>query len=124
MINIESESENSTDNESDENEMIKPSPANLSVGTYYVHVQIMSGKRKCTNYVYAALIQEKLSFEEYGVVGLKSLYASYKHFKLIETDVFTVPLGDILAILPNQLIEKVRNVSKRIFSCRIDVREQ
>ena len=103
---------------------VKPSVSNLNLGTY-VLVKVLSGKRKCTSYLYAAIIQEKLPYDEFQVTGLKSLNSTHLVFKIIENDIFTIPIDDIKAILPTPITEKVGDrITKYKFNRPVDVREQ
>ncbi|KAF2893142.1 hypothetical protein ILUMI_13031 [Ignelater luminosus] len=74
-LNIEPEhAENSTGSEEEDNDdIIYTTPKKRLVkSNTFVLVKFLSGKRKCTIYKYACVVDEVLSESEYNVTGLKS----------------------------------------------------
>lgn len=75
----------------------KPNDTNLKIGSFLL-VNILSGSRKKSKYVYVAIIQD-ISENNYTVNGLKSLDNTKQTFKLQINDVFSVGIEDIIAVL-------------------------
>ncbi|KAL3286012.1 hypothetical protein HHI36_000526 [Cryptolaemus montrouzieri] len=103
--------DNSEDDESideptaDPIEYFEPTLDNIIFGKF-VLVKFLSGSRKKTEFRYVCLIQKVLKDNVFEVVGLKSAH-SRSVFKLVENDVSTVQIGDIVALLPDPKCVKI-----------------
>ncbi|CAH1732694.1 unnamed protein product [Aphis gossypii] len=115
------ESDHIVDEEDDLPEYTEPSDENIAIGSF-VLVKVQSGKRKSTNFVYAAIIQDKLN-NGYRVNGLKAIDTTRQSFKIVENDLFTVDLQDIIALLNTPKIETSGNRVRYKFSHSIDIKE-
>lgn len=78
--------------------------------------------QQSTNFVYAAIIQDKLN-NGYRVNGLKAIDTTRQSFKLVENDLFSVDLQDIIALLNTPKIETSGNSVRYKFSHSIDIKE-
>lgn len=75
----------------------KPDDTNLKIGSFLL-VNVLSGSRKKTKYVYVAVIQD-INKNYYTVNGLKSLDNTKQTFKTQINDTFEVEMEDIIAVL-------------------------
>lgn len=88
--------------EVDETEYLSVHPDNINPGTFIL-VRLKSGKRRSVLYRYVAKVLQlpEADNTDYNVVGLKCVDTAKVLFKEVATDQFTVPLDDIIAILPS-----------------------
>jgi len=107
------ESHHIVDEEDEVPEYTEPSDENIAIGSF-VLVKVQSGKRKSTNFVYAAIIQDKLK-NGYRVNGLKAIDTTRQSFKLVENDLLNVDLQDI-ALLNTRKSETSGNRVRYKFS--------
>lgn len=98
-------------------ECVSPEIELLLPGTY-VLVKFLSGrKRKSTLFKYVCKIKEKFSDNELTVIGLKAANDGVTKFKHVDKD--TVPISDIITILPEPQMEE----NEYYFRSRVDVFE-
>lgn len=75
----------------------KPDNTNLKIRSFLL-VNVLSGSRKKTKYVYVAVIQD-INENMFTVNGLKSLDNTKQTFKIQINDLFVVEMEDIIAVL-------------------------
>lgn len=85
----------------------KPDKSNLKIGSFLL-VNILSGSRKKSKYVYAAVIQS-LNDNSFTVNGLKSIDNTKQTYKMQANDLFEVEMDDIIAVLKMPTITKTNN---------------
>ncbi|KAF5276767.1 hypothetical protein FQR65_LT16200 [Abscondita terminalis] len=81
-------------------------------------MKYLQGKRKSVWFKYVCVVKEKYSDSEFTVAGLKSVNSDHNVFCLVKNDISTVPMEDILAVLPNPIINKEMHYQ---FPHKIDV---
>lgn len=96
---------------------------NLDIGSY-VLVKIVSGRRKATAFKYVAMVTEvNAEDKSYKLLGMKSMDTSHQLFKTVDSDIFTAPFGDIIAVLPKPNTIGTIDRKRYMFSFSIDVYE-
>lgn len=88
----------------------------------FVLAKFLGGKRKAFFYRYICVVQKKYSDHDIEVVSLKSLNGK-SSFKLIDTDVSTIKLEDIIQKLPQPELQNAGDRIKYVFSKDIDILE-
>ncbi|KAF0771479.1 protein FAR1-RELATED SEQUENCE 12-like [Aphis craccivora] len=95
------ESDHIIDEENDLPEYTEPSDEKIAIGSF-VLVKVQSGKTKSTNF---------------------AIDTTRQSFKLVENDLFTVDLQDIIALLNTSKIKTSGNRVRYKFSHSIDIKE-
>ncbi|XP_030754175.1 jerky protein homolog-like [Sitophilus oryzae] len=98
---------------------LKPT-LDLLIPDTFVLVRYLQGKRKSIWFKYVCVVKEKYSDSEFTVAGLKSVNSDHNVFSLVKNDISTVPIEDILAVLPNPIFNKEMHYQ---FPHKIDVLE-